>query len=264
MVLKNRMETAKLNQSAPKKKRLRDNRLLLNLYQLYKYIIFFPILGLSTILVTVTALPTIMLFGEKPAQIWGRAWARINCLFTPMFVKIYGGENIDKKQSYVIAANHQSQYDIFAVYGYFPVDFRWVMKMELRRVPVMGYIAGKGGHIYIDRSDPQKAFATLKAAGEKIKDGTSIFFFPEGTRGPETGMLPFKRGAFQMAMDLQLPILPVTIIGTRDVLPNNSISLFPGKAKIIVHKPVELKGQSMEELMRQTKLAIESGFTEEQ
>lgn len=245
-----------------KTKRLRDNKFLLNAYQVYKYIFFFPMLGLSTLLLTIFGSLITVLFGERKAQICGKVWSRVNSYLTPMFVTVTGKEHIDKKQSYVIAANHKSQYDIFAIYGWLPADFRWVMKMELRKVPLLGYVAEKGGHICIDRSDPQKAAATLNAAKSKIKDGTSVFFFPEGTRGPADKLLPFKKGAFRMAIDMQLPVLPVTIIGTDNLLPTNSITLFPGKAKIIVHKPIDVAGLTTETLLEKTKAVIESGFTE--
>ena len=86
------------------------------------------------------------------------------------------------KQSYVIVSNHQSQYDILLMYGWLGTDFRWVMKKELRRVPVLGLACEKLGHIYVDRSDSAAAVASLNAARKKLVNGTSVVFFPEGTR----------------------------------------------------------------------------------
>jgi 1-acyl-sn-glycerol-3-phosphate acyltransferase len=137
------------------------------------------------------------------------------------------------------------------------------MKIELRRVPIMGYMAEKIGHICIDRSNPSVAINTINAAKGRITNGTSIFFFPEGTRSDTYEMLPFKKGAFRLAIDMQLPILPVTILGTRYVVPNNTISLFPGKAEIIIHKPIPIEGYShasMDKLMNDVKAVIESGI----
>lgn len=246
------------------KKRLRDNRILLNLYQIYKFIIIFPALGVSLVATALLAAILLFIFGPKTAQISGRIWGRFNSFLTPMFVSVIGTENIDRGQSYIVAANHQSLYDIFAVYGWFPLDFRWVMKMELRKVPVMGYMAEKIGHICVDRSNSRVAVDTINAAKSKITDGTSVFFFPEGTRSETDTMLPFKKGAFRLALDMDLPILPLTIVGTNYVLPANTISLFPGRAKIVIHKPIDIKNYSyetIESLMNDTRKIIESGFT---
>lgn len=252
-----------MTENTGKRKRLRDCKFLLYSYQIYKCLIFYPLLGLSTLMLVFTALPYLIVFGEKKAQIFGKFWGRFNSIITPMFVSVSGRENIDPKQSYVITADHKSQYDIFAVYGSMPADFRWVMKKELRKVPILGYMAERGGHISIDRSDSKKAIETLEAAKTKIKDGTSVFFFPEGTRGPEDRMLPFKKGAFKMSIDMGLPILPVSITGTADVLPNNSTMLFPGKAQIIIHKPVSTEGytsENIQELMDKVRDIIDSGI----
>jgi len=248
------------------KKRLRDNRVLLNLYQIYKFIIIFPLLGISLIVLALLATFLLFIFGPRTAQICGKMWSRFNGFITPMFVSVTGTENIDQGQSYIVAANHRSLYDIFAIYGWFPVDFRWVMKMELRKVPVMGYMAEKIGHICVDRSDSRIAINTINAAKNRITGGTSVFFFPEGTRSEVETMLPFKKGAFRLAIDMELPILPLTIVGTNYILPANTISLFPGKAKIIIHKPIDTKKYSyktMERLMNDTRKIIESGFTGE-
>jgi len=248
------------------KKRLRDNRILLNLYQIYKFVVIFPALGISVVVFAAIAALLLFIFGPRTAHICGKIWGRFNGFLTPMFVSVTGVENIDPEQSYVITANHQSLYDIFAVYGWLPLNFRWVMKMELRRVPVMGYISEKIGHICIDRSNPHAAIETINAAKDKISGGTSIFFFPEGTRSEDEMMLPFKKGAFRLAIDMGLPILPLTITGTNYILPTNTISLFPGRARIIIHRPIDIKNYSydtIEKLMNDTRKVIESGFTGE-
>ena len=247
-----------------RKKRLRDNKLLLNLYQIYKYIIFFPFLGLSTVVLACFALPTVFIFkADRIGRKFGRIWSRFNAYMTPMFVSVLGMENIDPNRSYIVVANHLSLYDILAVYGWLPMDFRYVMKMELRRVPIMGYSAEKIGHICIDRSNTERAITTINAARDKISDGTSIFFFPEGKRSSTNAMLPFKKGAFRLALDMQLPVVPITIIGTNDIVPTDTISLFPGKVKIIVHKPLDITAythDSMHQLMDDARKIIKSGY----
>ncbi|HOO70343.1 MAG TPA: lysophospholipid acyltransferase family protein [Spirochaetota bacterium] len=187
-------------------------------------------------------------------------WARLNSLVTPMSVEVIGEENVKNDQSYIIVANHQSQYDIFVVYGWFPGDFRWVMKKELRKAPVIGYFCEKAGHVYIDRSNTEAALQSINEAKSRISGGTSILFFPEGTRSPEAKLLPFKKGAFKFALDMGLPVLPVTIIGTKYILPNNTLALFPGKATMIIHKPIDIREYDEEhigDLMERTRRVIQ-------
>ena len=244
---------------------MRENKLIFNLYQIYKYVVFFPLLGLSITVLFIFIFIFLFVASERTVQIAGVMWTRFNSFITPMFVKVIEPESIDKKRSYVVVANHQSQYDIFAIYGWLPVDFRWVMKKELRKVPILGYYCYKAGHIFIDRSNHQAAIDSINAAKSKIKDGTSVLFFPEGTRSVTGELIEFKKGAFKFAIDMGLPILPVTICGTRDILPANSIALFPGSAKIIVHRPIEITGYTEEnigEIISLSRQAIQRGLDE--
>jgi 1-acyl-sn-glycerol-3-phosphate acyltransferase len=169
---------------------------------------------------------------------------------TPMRVQVEGREHIDPTQSYVLVSNHQSQYDIFVLYGWLGVDFKWVMKKELRNVLGIGVACERLGHIYIDRSNRAAAVATLERAKNTITDGTSVVFFPEGTRSRSGKLKPFKKGAFRMALDLGLPILPLTIVGTRDVLPAGTSDLMPGSARLVIHPPVPVKGRTVEDCDR--------------
>jgi len=210
-----------------------------NIYQVYKYLIFFPLLGLSTLILTLMSLPIIWLLGQRAGQISGILWARFNSMITPMWLKVEGDENVDPNQSYVIMANHQSNFDIFAIYGWLGIDFRWVMKAELRKAPVLGYYCYKAGHIFIDRSNHDSAVESINIAKKKIVNGTSIMFFPEGTRSNTGELLEFKKGAFIFALETGLPVLPVTINGTGKIQPNGTIGLFPGSASITIHRPVD-------------------------
>jgi 1-acyl-sn-glycerol-3-phosphate acyltransferase len=150
-----------------------------------------------------------------------------------MSVNVTGGENIDPQQSYVVVANHQSLYDVFVLYGFLGIDFKWVMKQEMRSVP---------------------------AAESKISNGTSVVFFPEGTRSRDGALRQFKKGAFRFALDLNLPILPVTIVGTREILPSDSLDLLPGKARLIIDEPIrvdDLDGKDIPRLMEQVRGVFE-------
>ena len=231
------------------------------LYQPYKWLVLGPVIVLSTVSLGLLALILLVFMKPKfPSKFCGTLWARINAWCTPMWVTVKGREHMDRRKSYVIVSNHQSQYDIFVLYGWLGVDFKWVMKKELRRVPVIGIACDKLGHIFINRADRKAAVATIREAKKKIRKGTSVLFFPEGTRSRTLRMLPFKKGAFKMALDLNLPILPITIIGTRDVLPPDTIDIFPGKAEMIIHEPVAIDAfndDNMKQLMEKIRNIIE-------
>jgi 1-acyl-sn-glycerol-3-phosphate acyltransferase len=216
-------------------------KLLHVIYQPYKWIFFSIILGLSTLVLGTIAVLLSFIISPKFTSYIGVVWARLNALFTPMWVSVEGRENILKNKSYVVVSNHQSHYDIFLIYGWIGLDIKWVMKQELRKIPVLGVTCEKMGHIFLDRSNTEKAIETLNIAKKKLISGTSIVMFPEGERSKTGNMNVFKKGAFKMAFDLGLPILPVTLMGTYDILPPNTLNIFPGKAKMIIHKPIDIK-----------------------
>jgi 1-acyl-sn-glycerol-3-phosphate acyltransferase len=234
-------------------------------YQPYKYLVVAPVLVLATAFFATLALVLSLFTSSREAsRLAGSRWARVMAWVTPMRVEVEGRENIDPRQSYVLVSNHQSQYDIFVLYGWLGVDFKWVMKQELRKVPGIGVACERLGHIFIDRSNHAAAMAALKAAKTKIVDGTSVIFFPEGTRSTDGRLLRFKRGAFRMAVDLGLPILPLTVTGTRDVLPANTSDLMPGSARLIIHEPISIEGVTVEdcqELSDRVREVIASSLT---
>jgi 1-acyl-sn-glycerol-3-phosphate acyltransferase len=159
-----------------------------------------------------------------------------------------------------VVANHQSLYDVFVLYGFLGIDFKWVMKQEMRSVPGLGIGCEKVGHIFVDRSNRRAALASIKAAESKISNGTSVVFFPEGTRSRDCALRQFKKGAFRFALDLNLPILPVTIVGTRQILPSDSLDLLPGKARLIIDGPLsvdDLDGKDIPRLMEQVRSIFE-------
>lgn len=232
-------------------------------YQPYKWLFILPLLAVSTFICGIMAMIVAVLMNPRTGSYWGVIWARINSFFTPMTVTVMGAENMDPKTSYVITANHQSLYDIYVLYGWLGVDFKWVMKKELEKVPVLGPACKVLGHIFIDRSDTKKAVETINAAKKKIANGTSVVFFPEGSRSSDGVMKPFKKGAFKMALDLGLPILPVTISGTRKILPKGGINLRPGGVTMTIHKPISVAGYSednMAELMDKTRMVLNASL----
>ena len=228
------------------------------LYQIYKYIVFIPVFAFASIVFSLGAALLAMLISPRVGSMSGVMWAKTVALFTPMSVKVIGRENVEKGQSYVIVANHQSAYDIFALYGFLGIDFRWVMKKELRHAFGIGPASAKVGHIFIDRSSPKAAYETIKAAKEKLVNGTSVVIFPEGTRSGSNTVKRFKSGAFKLAQELGLPILPVTIKDTHKVYGGGTLNLRPGKVSLTISPSIDIEKYNGDarKLMEVTKEAL--------
>jgi 1-acyl-sn-glycerol-3-phosphate acyltransferase len=139
-----------------------------------------------------------------------------------------------------VAANHQSIFDIFAIYGWLPNIFKWIMKAELRKIPLVGKACETAGHIFIDRTNPVSAKISLEKAENQLKNGVSVVIFPEGTRTKTGNPGVFKKGAFRIATDLRLPILPVTIRGSFERVIPGSFNFTPGTIEMIFHEPVDV------------------------
>lgn len=235
-------------------------------YQIYKFLFIFPAIPISFILLSVIAIffSFIPGFREKAAIAIMCNWARFICAIVPVYYDVEGLENIDNEQSYVILANHTSLADALLIYNIFGTKIRTVMKKELRDIPIFGYTCQRMGNIIVDRSNSDSAITSINAAKKKIKNGISIFFFPEGTRNKEKGLKPFKKGAFHIALDMELPILPVTILGASKICSKGSIlSLFPGRVKVVIHDSINTKEYSkdnIDNLIKESFNSIESGL----
>jgi 1-acyl-sn-glycerol-3-phosphate acyltransferase len=178
-------------------------------------------------------------------------------------VKITGLEKLNPQQSYVIVCNHQSIYDVFVVYGWLPMIFKWLMKAELRKIPLVGKACAAAGHIFIDRSNAITAKHSIEQAEKQLKNGISVVIFPEGTRTRNGEMNKFKRGAFLIAADLRLPIVPVTLRGCYECLPRNAVNVVPGRIEIIVHQPIDTESYGADgapKLMQDSWNIINSGL----
>ncbi len=232
------------------------------LYQPYKWLIYVPLMVLSTIIFSILAASAAILISPRIGSFFGMMWAKSSGLLTPMFVEVTGKENIKKNESYVIVANHQSQYDIFVLYGWLGIDFRWIMKKELRNAPFIGYASAKVGHIFIDRSSPVAALKSIEDAKKQLINGTSVVVFPEGTRSRTGKMKKFKKGAFKIAHQLELPILPVTLVGANAIMGPGFLNVMPGKVELKIHEPIDMNKykDKPDELIEVTRSVIESGL----
>ena len=156
-------------------------------------------------------------------------------------------------------ANHQSDFDIFIVLAHVPVQFRWLAKKELFHIPIFGPAMRTAGYIEIDRQNRERAFKSLDEAAEKIGQGKSVMTFPEGTRSRDGRMKPFKQGTFYLAIKSGAPIIPVSIIGSGEIMPKRSLQVNPGRIIMAIDKPIPVTGYTIEtrsELIERVQSAI--------
>lgn len=231
---------------------------------LYQWVVFMPVFFILTILTALTVMTFAPIFGNR---FWGyyppKWWSRLTCWIALCRIKTSGHKYLNSKQSYVFVANHQGAFDIFLTYGFLNQNIKWVQKASLRKIPFVGFASEKAGHVFVDNSNVQARTRTINEAKKEITDGVSIMLFPEGARTLTGKMSRFKRGAFHIAHDLKLPIVPLTINGPFDVMKSGSFRLNPGKLELIIHKPIEtkdLQDTDIPELMEKTKSIIESAL----
>ena len=170
-------------------------------------------------------------------------------------------EPLDPAKSYILVANHLSLMDIPMLYGWLPLDLKWIMKKEVRNIPVIGVGTAMLGHIFLDRSNHDAAIRELQQLKAHLQPGTSILFFPEGTRSRDGSLHAFKMGAFHMARDLDIPLLPISLRGTDALLTPDGMDLHPGTAEMSIHPAIpveEVRASSGEQLRDRARNIIAS------
>lgn len=153
-----------------------------------------------------------------------RAWG--------MEVVAHGRHHVHAGETYVMMANHRSHTDIVALFEALPVLPGFLAKQELRRIPFFGRAMEVGGHVFIDRTKRAQAFDAIRGAAEQVRDGATIVVFPEGTRAEQRGVKPFKKGGFHLAQQAGVPILPIGIRGSAEILPKHGYGLRPGRVDV--------------------------------
>lgn len=237
------------------------------LYSVYQWLIFVPLLILSTIWCTLTiiigsTLGNNKFWGYYPGVIWGR----FVCTVALLKIKVNRNPSLDKNQSCIFVANHQGAFDIFLVYGYLGHNFKWLMKQSLKKMPLVGFASAKAGHVFVDQTGRKGIVETMKNTRDTLKDGMSTVVFPEGHRTPDGKMAEFKKGAFQTALSLKLPIVPVTIDGAYRVLPIHSWRMFPTTITLTFHDAIstaDLTSNDLPVLIEKVHSIIESSLPEE-
>ncbi len=187
------------------------------------------------------------------------AWAWLVSKCMGLSFSLRGEDRIVPGNSYIITPNHQSNADILALVRMLPLRFRWVIKKELAKIPVFGWALNRAGAISIDRSNRRQSVQSLQGAKEKLKGGWSVLIYPEGTRSTDGVLLPFKKGAFMMAVQTGIPIIPVTTNGAFKVLPKKTVWFRPGHITVTVGNPIITTGlteKDVPDLMEKTRAEI--------
>lgn len=199
----------------------------------------------------------------NPMHKIARFWGRSILIVSRIKVSVKWPADIDRSKSYIYMSNHQSNFDIPVLLGHLKVQFRWLAKMELFKIPIFGHAMRKAGYISIDRNKRESAFKSLKNAAREIKSGVSVLIFPEGTRSRDGKIRPFKKGGFIMAIDSGAPIVPIVISGTRSIMTKGSIKINPGKVSVVVHQPIQTSvytRETKEALMERVRRIICDGL----
>ena len=193
---------------------------------------------------------------HRVAQAWGRSILAVS----GVRVRVEGRERIDPAAAFVCMSNHQSNFDIPVLLGHFPRPFRWLAKAELFRIPIFGRAMRGAGYIAIDRSNRPAAIASLRQAAEAVRGGVSVMIFPEGTRSPDGILKSFKKGGFVMAIEAGVPIVPVALRGTYEIMPKKRLLIRPRAVTLAIGAPIASAGHRLhtkEALMGEVRDALQ-------
>jgi len=216
------------------------------LYRIYQIFIALPICLVATLLcVIVVSIGCTIGNGHFWGYYPGYLWAKVMLWALLLPVKVEGRKHLEKDQSYVFVANHQGAFDIFLIYGYLNRNFKWMMKQQLRSMPFIGFACERSHQIFVDKRGPKKIKETYDRARATLQGGTSVVVFPEGSRSFTGHMGVFRKGAFALADELQLPVVPLTINGSFNVMPRMRDGHFViwHPLKLTIHQPIYPVGQ---------------------
>ena len=197
------------------------------------------------------------------ARIWGKGILFVSGIN----VTVYGLDNIDPSRSYIYMSNHQSNFDIPVLLACLPVQFRWLAKAELFKIPLFGRSMRAAGYVKIDRFNRESAFESINEAAAKMQNGVSVMIFPEGTRSRDGKIRAFKKGGFVMAVDSGAPIVPVILQGTWPIMDKSSLRINAGNVALHIEKPIDTSGytrHTKNDLVESVRAVICEGFEKEQ
>ncbi len=201
------------------------------------------------------------------AIVWvARNWIRWIFATCGVRVEVEGLEHVAAAKTAVYMSNHQSVLDIGAIVETLPVSWRFVAKKELTYVPFFGWALGLSDQIVIDRGNRRRSIESLRRAAERVRGGANVIIFPEGTRSPDGTLQPFKSGGFHLALDAQVPVIPVTVSGSASLTPKRSLEVRSGTIKVVYGAPIPtagLAGRDRERLKQRVAEAIRAGYDPE-
>ncbi len=212
------------------------------IYKAYQIFVLIPVVVITSAWAgtTMAVMCTISHHPDWWSNFASKWWARIILATALIKVEVKGREHIVKGESYIFAANHQGAFDIFLICGYLGVTFRWMMKRSLEKVPFLGWGCKHAGYIFVDNSNPGEVRRTYRKAEKILQSGINLMLFPEGSRTKTGGLMPFRKGAFMLAEEMNIPVVPMTINGSYYILPKgNKIRLIKRhKLSLTIHKPI--------------------------
>ena len=179
-------------------------------------------------------------------------WAKTILWVSGVKVKVRGLENIDTGKPGIYLSNHQSYFDIFILLACLPVDFKFLLKQELMKIPLLGWAMKGAEYIAIDREDPRKALQSMNEAARRIKEGASVLIFPEGTRSVDGQLQPYKKGGFRLALKAGCDLVPIGIIGSCRIVSKGSLTVKRGNVSMNIGEPVfagEYSKKDMDQMM---------------
>ena len=199
----------------------------------------------------------------KVGHYYAKLWGKVALLANGVKVRIEGMGHLNGKGPYIFMSNHQGSYDIFALLGHLPYQFKWLAKKELFSIPFFGWTMAAVGYISIDRGGTRDTVEAMNEAAQKIRDGMSVVIFPEGSRSPDGSIQPFKKGGFTLAIKSKVPIVPVAISGSRAIMPKDKFTATSGEIRILVGHPIETENSALKDrelLMKKVRETISKNF----
>jgi 1-acyl-sn-glycerol-3-phosphate acyltransferase len=209
------------------------------LYTLHTIVIVLWVIVITIVIGSLIILFSFFSRNGNVLHLIARFWANSILWVGRVKTRVTGAEKLTPGRSYIYMPNHQSNADIPLLLGRLPVQFRWLAKAELFKIPIFGRAMRGVGYISIDRSNRKSAFESLARAARTIRNGTSVLIFPEGTRSRDGRLLSFKKGGFVLAVDSGVPIVPVIIRGTRNIIPKGHFMIRPAPVTMQILDPVE-------------------------
>jgi 1-acyl-sn-glycerol-3-phosphate acyltransferase len=219
---------------------------------MFRYIALNAFIGLFSVIMCIWAL-LIPIFGGSGRTVHFRCavpWAKVILRVCGIRVAVRGLENVRAEIPRIYMCNHQSFFDIWTILAFLPVDFKFILKQELMKIPLLGPAMTQAGYIGIERKDPREAVKSIALAVQRIKDGASVLIFPEGTRSADGRLQSFKRGGFNLAFKAGCDIVPMVINGSHRIATKGSLRINKGSFSFQIGEPMSLSGYGKKDIPR--------------